>query len=128
VRFFQLPTTPANPRKTQHIGSLPRAGGVHRKEEAHCLQLLAMQFAALSDIRVGRVGLIVITSLKELIMSDDKTKTGAQDRKRIKLSEDYEVRDWAAKFGVTPEQLKAAVAAVGSQASAVEAHLQSTQR
>lgn len=61
-------------------------------------------------------------------MSDDKTKTGGQDRQRISLSQDYEVRDWAEKFGVTPEQLKAAVAAVGDQASAVEAHLKSTQR
>lgn len=61
-------------------------------------------------------------------MSDDKTKTGGQDRERISLSEDYEVRDWAEKFGVTPEQLKAAVAAVGNQASAVEAHLKSAKR
>jgi hypothetical protein len=61
-------------------------------------------------------------------MSDDKSKTGGQDRQRISLSEDYEVRDWAEKFGVTPEQLKAAVAAVGNQASAVEAHLKSTKR
>ena len=61
-------------------------------------------------------------------MSDDKSRTGGQDRERISLSEDYEVRDWAKKFGVTPEQLKAAVAAVGNQASAVEAHLKSPQR
>lgn len=30
-------------------------------------------------------------------MADDKTKTGGQDRSRISLSEDYEVRDWAAR-------------------------------
>jgi hypothetical protein len=56
-------------------------------------------------------------------MSDDKSKTGGQDRKRISLSEDYEVRDWSKKFGVTPDELKAAVKAVGSDAAAVEAHL-----
>ena len=56
-------------------------------------------------------------------MSDDKSKSGGQDRKRINTSEDYEVRDWAKKFGVTPDQLKAAVKAVGNEASAVEAHL-----
>ena len=56
-------------------------------------------------------------------MSDDKTKTGGQDRTRISLSEDYEVRDWSAKFGVTPDELKAAVKAVGNDAKAVEAHL-----
>jgi hypothetical protein len=56
-------------------------------------------------------------------MSDDKTKTGGQDRTRISLSEDYEVRDWAKKFGVTVDELKAAVKAVGNDAKAVEAHL-----
>ncbi len=57
-------------------------------------------------------------------MSDDKTKSGGQDRNRISLSEDYEVRDWAKKFGVTPEDLKAAVYAVGNDATAVEAFLE----
>ena len=56
-------------------------------------------------------------------MSDDKTKTGGQDRTRISISEDYEVRDWAKKFGVTADELKAAVKAVGNEAMAVEAHL-----
>ena len=56
-------------------------------------------------------------------MSDDKTKTGGQDRTRISVSEDYEVRDWAKKFGVTADELKAAVKAVGNDAKAVEAHL-----
>jgi len=56
-------------------------------------------------------------------MSDDKTKTGGQDRSRISLSEDYEVRDWSKKFGVTADELRAAVKAVGNDASAVEAHL-----
>ena len=56
-------------------------------------------------------------------MADDKSKTGGQDRKRISLSEDYEVRDWAKKFNVTSEQLKAAVRAVGNDAATVEAHL-----
>lgn len=61
-------------------------------------------------------------------MSDDKTKTGGQDRTRINLSEDYEVRDWSTKFDVTPEQLRAAVAAVGNEAKAVEAHLKGGKR
>lgn len=56
-------------------------------------------------------------------MSDDKTKTGGQDRARINLNEDYEVRDWSRKFGCTPDELKAAVKAVGNEASAVEAQL-----
>jgi hypothetical protein len=56
-------------------------------------------------------------------MSDDKSKSGGQDRKLISLSEDYEARDWSKRFGVTPDELKAAVKAVGNDAAAVEAHL-----
>ena len=56
-------------------------------------------------------------------MSDDKTKAGQADRMRINVNEDYERRDWAKKFGVTEEALKAAVEKVGSQASDVEREL-----
>jgi hypothetical protein len=42
-------------------------------------------------------------------MPDDKSKSGGQDRLRIDVNEDYEMRDWSKKFGVTPEQLKVAV-------------------
>ena len=59
-------------------------------------------------------------------MSDDKTKTSGQDRNRISLSQDYEVRDWAKNFGVTKEELTAAVKQVGNIASAVEAQLKSS--
>lgn len=38
-------------------------------------------------------------------MPDSKKNVGKPDRDRINLSEDYEVRDWSEKFGVTPEQL-----------------------
>jgi hypothetical protein len=61
-------------------------------------------------------------------MSDDKTQTGGQDRTRVSLSDDYEVRDWSKKFGVTPDQLRAAVKAVGNEAAAVEAHLKGRKR
>jgi hypothetical protein len=33
-------------------------------------------------------------------MADDKSKTGGQDRGRINVHEDYELRDWSKKFGV----------------------------
>lgn len=46
-------------------------------------------------------------------MSDDKTKTGGADRSRINLSEDYEVRDWAEKFGVSTEELRLAAERAG---------------
>ena len=61
-------------------------------------------------------------------MADDKSKAGGQDRTRINVGEDYELRDWAKKFDVTPEQLKEAVKAVGTSAAAVEAHLTSSKK
>ncbi|MCB1980310.1 MAG: DUF3606 domain-containing protein [Burkholderiaceae bacterium] len=56
-------------------------------------------------------------------MADDTTQSGGQDRRRINVHQDYELRDWSNKFGVTPEQLKEAVKAVGDSAEAVEDHL-----
>lgn len=56
-------------------------------------------------------------------MTDDKTETGGQDRRRISLEQDYEVRDWASKFGVTEDALRAAVARVGNDAEAVQREL-----
>ena len=61
-------------------------------------------------------------------MSDDKTKVGGQDRTHIALGEDYEVRDWSAKFGCTADELRAAIKAVGNQASDVQAHLKKNKR
>lgn len=58
-------------------------------------------------------------------MSDDKSKTGSADRTRINVNEDYELRDWSTKFRCTHEELKAAVKAVGTSATAVEEHLKS---
>lgn len=56
-------------------------------------------------------------------MSDDRSKSGGQDRQRISLSEDYEVRDWAARFGVTEKALRDAVARVGDRADDVQREL-----
>ncbi len=57
-------------------------------------------------------------------MSDDKTtKSSGQDRKRINVNQDYELRDWSKKFGVTPDRLMEAVAAVGDRADKVESYL-----
>jgi hypothetical protein len=61
-------------------------------------------------------------------MADDKGNAGGQDRTRINTSQDYEVQDWSKKFGVSAEQLKAAVKAVGSNAKDVEAHLKGGKR
>lgn len=56
-------------------------------------------------------------------MADDKDTRNGQDRLRINVHQDYEVRDWSKKFDVTPDQLKAAVKAVGDRADDVEMHL-----
>ena len=57
-------------------------------------------------------------------MADDRSKRGPQDRSRINLSEDYEVRYWSKKFKVTPDLLRAAVEKVGNTADAVEKELE----
>lgn len=56
-------------------------------------------------------------------MADDKSKVSGQDRNRINLNQDYEVRDWAKSLGVTEGELRKAVAAVGNQADKVREHL-----
>jgi DNA-binding protein H-NS len=56
-------------------------------------------------------------------MSDNKTKTAPQDADRINVNEDYEVKYWTGKYGVTPDRLKAAVKKVGVMAKDVEAEL-----
>ena len=61
-------------------------------------------------------------------MSDDKAKTGGQDRKRINLNEDYELRDWAKKFGVSADELRQAVARVGDRADEVERFLKAASK
>jgi len=55
-------------------------------------------------------------------MSDDTSKRGPQDSSRISMSEDYEVRYWTEKFGVSREELQRAVDTVGNSASAVQSH------
>ena len=56
-------------------------------------------------------------------MSDDKTERGGADRKRIDVSQDYECRQWAEKFGVSPDALKRAVQKVGPMADDVAREL-----
>ena len=47
-------------------------------------------------------------------MADDKRNPGRPDRDRIDVNEDYELRDWSEKFGVSKEELAAAVKRVRS--------------
>jgi Protein of unknown function (DUF3606) len=61
-------------------------------------------------------------------MPDDLSKKGPQDRSRINSDEDYELRYWCQKFGVSEALLKAAVAKVGNSAEAVEKELRGERR
>jgi hypothetical protein len=56
-------------------------------------------------------------------MADDKKKSGTSDRDKINVNEDYELRDWSKKFGVSKEELKKAVQKVGNSAEAVRKQL-----
>ncbi len=55
-------------------------------------------------------------------MADNKNDTGSPDRDRISLTEDYEVRDWSEKLGVSEDRFREAVDAVGNSADAVRAY------
>jgi Protein of unknown function (DUF3606) len=59
-------------------------------------------------------------------LPDPKSGRAPQDRSRISLGEDYEVRYWSKRFGVTADKLKAAVKKVGNSAEAVEKELKVT--
>lgn len=56
-------------------------------------------------------------------MSDDLSKRGQQDRSRINLQEEHEVRYWTEALGVSREELQRAVEQVGVSAAAVREHL-----
>ena len=61
-------------------------------------------------------------------MPDDKRDRGRPDRDRIKITEVYALRYWSNKFGVTKEELAAAVERVGPIAKDVEAELKRAPR
>lgn len=56
-------------------------------------------------------------------MGDDKSNVGQQDRNRINMNEDYEVRHWAKALGVSRDELERAIAKVGNSAAAVRKEL-----
>lgn len=52
-------------------------------------------------------------------MSDDKSKRGPQDRSRISMSEEYEVRYWTEALGVSRERLEELVRKHGNSAEKI---------
>jgi hypothetical protein len=56
-------------------------------------------------------------------MADNKSRASMQERRRINLKGADEVRNWTEILGVTEEELRKAIAAVGSEADKVREHL-----
>lgn len=67
--------------------------------------------------------MLIRTYTLESDMADDKNNRGPQDRARISMSEDYEVRYWTETLGVTKEELQRAVDQVGNGSEAVREFL-----
>jgi hypothetical protein len=66
---------------------------------------------------------LAVAEKEQAQMADDKSKTGKPDRDRINVEEDYELREWAKKFDVTPERLREAVKTSGPMVRDIEALL-----
>ncbi|OGA36642.1 MAG: DUF3606 domain-containing protein [Betaproteobacteria bacterium RIFCSPLOWO2_12_FULL_62_13b] len=56
-------------------------------------------------------------------MADDTKQRHGQDRKRIDVDQDYELRYWTKELGVTEQELKQAVRAAGTQIETVRRYL-----
>lgn len=56
-------------------------------------------------------------------MADDPNIRAPGDRQRINVNQEHEVRYWTQRLGVTPEELRKAVEAVGPMADTVEQHV-----
>jgi hypothetical protein len=56
-------------------------------------------------------------------VADNPNIRGGGDRKRINVDQDYELRYWSEKLGVSADELRQAVKDVGPMAEAVEQHI-----
>jgi hypothetical protein len=56
-------------------------------------------------------------------MADDLKNRGAQDRSRVNIYEEHEVRYWTEKWSITKDQLVAAVSNAGVSVDAVAKEL-----
>ena len=57
-------------------------------------------------------------------MADNLKRIARLDGSRINIEQDYEVRYWCEKLGVSEDQLKSAVAKAGPMVKNVREHLQ----
>lgn len=56
-------------------------------------------------------------------MADNPNLRNGQDRKRVNVHQEHEVRWWTQKWGVSREELEKAVEAVGTSVNKVEQYL-----
>jgi hypothetical protein len=56
-------------------------------------------------------------------MADNPNIRSGQDRKRVNVNQEHEVRWWTQKWGVSREELEKAVQAVGTSVNKVEEYL-----
>ena len=61
-------------------------------------------------------------------MADNPDIRGDGDRQRINVDQDYELRYWSDRLGVSADELRQAVRDVGPMADAVEQHLRGRSR
>jgi hypothetical protein len=61
-------------------------------------------------------------------MAGNMQDRGVPDRARVNVNDDHELRYWTKKFGVTQEQLIAAVSIVGVSADEIEQYLKMKHR
>lgn len=61
-------------------------------------------------------------------MADDKTKVGNPDRKRVAGGEGYEVRDFAQKHGISPDEARKLIDEVGNNHEKLDAAVAARKR
>ena len=71
----------------------------------------------------SRTAVLTINEIVNHIMDRTNNSPGFTKNDHINISEYYEAEYWSKKFGVTVEQLKSAIRAVGNSVSAVEKRL-----
>jgi len=59
-------------------------------------------------------------------MADDTSVRGGQDRTRVNVNQEHELRYWSQKWGVSQDELRAAVGRVGPMVADLERHLTSS--
>lgn len=56
-------------------------------------------------------------------MSDDLTRKGPEDPKKVNMSQTWEMDYWSQKFGISKDKLLKAIAAVGPMVADIKAWL-----